>query len=103
MGINKGKHGTCGRFLLNPGTKNEQIIPSKVSGIKIQKGDILSIQTAGGGGFGPPEKRQPELVARDCIKGKVSRNQARQIYKVVLTKTNKVDQISTDKLRRGTK
>ena len=35
-------------------------------------GDVISVRTCGGGGYGPPEERDPERVLRDVLEGKVS-------------------------------
>jgi N-methylhydantoinase B len=45
-------------------------------------GDVISVRTCGGGGYGPPEERDPERVLRDVREGKVSRQRARDVYKV---------------------
>ena len=40
-------------------------------------GDVISVRTCGGGGYGPPEERDPERVLRDVLEGKVSAERAR--------------------------
>ena len=40
----------------------------------------VSYRTCGGGGYGPPEERDRELVARDVREGKVSAERAREVY-----------------------
>jgi N-methylhydantoinase B len=101
-GLEGGEPGARGRFTLNPGTAREQVIRSKVSGVLVRQGDVLRVQTAGGGGFGSPLERDPESVARDCALGKVSHEQARQVYGVVVTSEGAVDREATEALR-GTK
>jgi N-methylhydantoinase B len=49
--------------------------------LDVQPGDTISYRTCGGGGYGPPEERDPELVARDVREGKVSLARAREVYK----------------------
>ena len=44
----------------------------------------VRVATAGGGGWGDPLEREPELVQRDVIEGKVSAQSARGDYGVVL-------------------
>ena len=39
-------------------------IPTKCS-IDLASGDVVTIKTAGGGGYGPYEDRAPELLERD--------------------------------------
>lgn len=45
----------------------------------------LSIESAGGGGWGDPIERDPEAVRRDVLNELVSREAARSIYSVVLS------------------
>jgi N-methylhydantoinase B len=45
----------------------------------------LIIESAGGGGWGDPIERNPELVRRDVLDELVSREAARSIYDVVLS------------------
>ena len=53
-------------------------------------GQIVRVVTTGGGGWGDPLDREPDLVLRDVIEGKVSLQAARDDYGVVL-KTNRPD------------
>jgi len=46
----------------------------------VEPGDTVSYRTCGGGGYGPPEERDRELVARDVREGKVSAERAREVY-----------------------
>jgi N-methylhydantoinase B len=47
-------------------------------------GDVISVRTCGGGGYGAPEERDPERVLRDVREGKVSAERARTIYRVAI-------------------
>ena len=49
------------------------VSPSKLSGVVLRAGDVVRIESAGGGGFGDPRERDPELVLRDVRAGLVSR------------------------------
>jgi N-methylhydantoinase B len=102
-GLEGGLCGGCGRFLLNPKISEEKIIASKVSDILVRSGDVISIQTAGGGGFGSPMERDPDLVAYDYLQGKVSDQEARDRYGVALTEKGVVDQKITSSLRKQLK
>lgn len=46
----------------------------------LSRGDIVVAHYAGGGGFGPPEERAAELVAKDVEMGVVSPAAARDVY-----------------------
>jgi N-methylhydantoinase B len=49
-GWDGGENGKCGKFILN----NSTTLPSKNSGLLLNKGDLITIITPGGGGFGKP-------------------------------------------------
>ncbi len=77
---------------------SEQWLPSKSEGIKVKKGDLLYFNTWGGGGWGDPYERDPELVRADVERSLVSVEGARR-YGVVLSGDGSVDQGATDTLR----
>src|SRR5262249_60471436 len=52
--------------------------PGKVTGHPIAAGDVVVMQSAGGGGFGDPLTRDPERVAADVRGGYVSAARARE-------------------------
>jgi N-methylhydantoinase B len=57
----------------------EQTLPAKTT-FEVEAGDVVSYRTCGGGGYGPPEERDPRHVARDVREGKVSVARAREVY-----------------------
>ena len=69
-----------GKFYIRTEEKKERILPSKVSMVMMKSGDILSVRTAGGGGYGPPEQRSPGKIRQDIIEGRITRGQARKKY-----------------------
>ena len=48
--------------------------------VTMEEGDVLVVETAGGGGFGEPRNREPERVLEDVRQGYVSVQAAREIY-----------------------
>jgi N-methylhydantoinase B len=46
-------------------------MPSKKSLIRLKPGDLVSVRTAGGGGFGDPQARSPDLIAADTRNGRL--------------------------------
>lgn len=98
-GLKGGYPGAKGYFRLNPGKPTQKRILSKVSGVLIRKGEVLSVQTAGGGGYGSPLERDAELVARDCAQGYISPEAARETFGVVLSQEGEVDKEKTSVLR----
>ena len=69
---------------LNPGTQSEQALPSKVTGLKLKRGDVFRIQYGGGGGRGSPLERDPESVLQDVWNGYLSAQMAREVYGVAV-------------------
>lgn len=65
----------------------------------VRPGDIVSYRTCGGGGFGRPEERDPELVARDVAERKVNARRARALYGVVVDENGALDAEQTALLR----
>lgn len=86
-------------IVLFPGTARELHL-GKRSDIPVEAGDIIVSRPAGGGGYGDPFARDPELVAADVLNEYVSREAAEQLYGVVLTDTGALDIAATEKRRR---
>jgi N-methylhydantoinase B len=106
LGIQAGRHihPPEGLFGGKPGTK-AQFLVNGVSGnpfglTQLKPGDVVIIDAAGGGGYGNPLEREPEMVESDVIEGYVSLEKAKEDYGVVIDpKTMKVDEETTRKLR----
>jgi N-methylhydantoinase B len=56
------------------------VSPSKFTNILLGEGDEVLIESAGGGGFGDPRRREPARVAEDVEQGFVSESAARGMY-----------------------
>ena len=65
-------------YLIRDGVR--QALPSKVTNMMVRKGDIVRLETSGGGGFGAPRARDPVLVERDVRQGYVSAEAAAAVY-----------------------
>ena len=61
--------------------------------------DALVFYPAGGGGYGDPLDRDPEAAAADIAEGRVTRDEARAQYGVVLAEDGGVDRASTEAAR----
>lgn len=71
----------------------------RLSNLSLNAGDTVRIETAIGGGFGSPLERDPALVADDVFDGYISRDDAEEVYGVVLLEDISVDQDATAHLR----
>jgi N-methylhydantoinase B len=87
---------------LNPGSREERPLTSKVAGLRLQQGDRLAFALGGGGGWGDPHERDPELVRQDVVRDYVSREAAAADYGVLLKDDLTIDAAATARLRRGT-
>jgi len=95
-GLFGGKHGAKAQFLVNGQPGN----PFGLT--RMKPGDVIVIDVAGGGGFGDPLDRDPEMVQEDVVQGCVSLEKAREDYGVVIDPaTMKADLKATDELRRS--
>src|SRR5262245_54909733 len=54
------------------------------STLRVKRGDRLHTQWCGGGGYGNPLDRAPELVLADVIEQKISIERARDVYGVII-------------------
>jgi N-methylhydantoinase B len=82
--------------------KWEMDLPNaKIFNVRLNRGDAYMMQSGGGGGFGDPMERDPELVAEDVREGYVSRAVAQNVYGVVLTAAGDVDTVGTKSRREG--
>src|SRR5216684_4035413 len=71
------------KYILNPDTPLARELPSKIT-FQLASGDVVSVQTPGGGGTASPHERDPERVAADVAQGKIAPERARAIYGVVV-------------------
>ncbi len=76
-GLAGGHDAKPARFILDPDGEH-RLLRSKCT-VDVPIGGRIRVETPGGGGFGPPSKRQAEAVARDLADGKVSPDWVRAI------------------------
>jgi N-methylhydantoinase B len=87
-GIDGGLDGKTGHCTLNPGTAEARVIPSRYSDHTLHPGDVVSLETPGGGGLGNPLERDPAMVLNDVRNGYVTLQRAREVYRVAIDQTN---------------
>jgi N-methylhydantoinase B len=97
-GLFGGRDGSRARFLINGEPGNPYGLT------QAGPGDVVTMDAAGGGGFGNPFEREPELVENDVADGYVSIERAREDYGVVIDpETLKIDANASEKLRASLK
>jgi N-methylhydantoinase B len=119
QGMFGGYPGAPSLLLLKEGTRVEEMIaadksPDQLDDVggsgrllpycefDIGKNDVLYMRMSSGGGYGDPLEREPERVLNDVEDAIVSREEAKEIYGVVIAVNDLVlDLAATDKLREG--
>ena len=97
-GLFGGGDGQPARYLRLDGDE-VAAIPSKGTA-PVKSGQMVRVETCGGGGYGPARERDPELVLRDVREEKVSVRRAREVYGVALDEAGRaVDAALTAELR----
>jgi N-methylhydantoinase B len=102
-GVAGGTNGGPNKLILNPGTPAERNIGMFGVGINVKPGDYVLFGSNGGGGFGNPLERHPNLVCEDVSDELISTEKAREVYGVSIVKEEfeyKIDWEETNKLRR---
>jgi N-methylhydantoinase B len=78
--------------------ESEIRLPGKSPPTPLEFTDVLTFRYSGGGGYGDPLQREPELVERDVQSGHVSAETARTLYGVEIGPTG-VEAVTTRALR----
>jgi N-methylhydantoinase B len=99
-GARGGRSGAAGTFAVERHDGTTDVLPPKAAGVEIAAGERFVLRTSGGGGLGPPERRDPERVVADVLAGRVSAEAATRDYAVALDSTGTaIDRRATDRLR----
>ncbi len=86
-------------LLINPESPDEKILTRK-SGVPLPAGTVLSHRTAGGGGYGDPKQREPELVLDDVLDEFITLDDARDSYGVIIEPNSMtIDRAATEAKR----
>src|SRR5262249_28470856 len=81
-GVLGGHDAEPGRFTVTKAGTGERRSIDKEKGCQLEPGDLVHIETGGGGGYGPPGERSIELIRRDLDAGYVSAAGAARDYGV---------------------
>jgi N-methylhydantoinase B len=103
-GLKGGKSAFSGEISIKRAKSNKIETYSKVTGLKLNKDDLLFFRTGGGGGFGDPLQRPIEKVVQDVQLGFISVDSAKKNYGVDLNaKSLSVNEAKTLALRKKLK
>ena len=80
FGLFGGGDGAKGRLVLNPDGPEPRELASKTVALELRRGDVVSMWTQGGGGYGAPGERSTEAIVRDIREGKLSPEAAQERY-----------------------
>jgi N-methylhydantoinase B len=83
-GVAGGQAAGTGRCIVNPGRPDERVLRPLSDGNIVTRGEVVRIETGGGGGWGHPFEREPERVQADVLGGFVGSASAAEHYGVVL-------------------
>ncbi|HJL54849.1 MAG: hydantoinase B/oxoprolinase family protein [Candidatus Thalassarchaeaceae archaeon] len=95
----EGLNGGCSGGLAHFSVNNEAGDPYGLT--QLQPGDVVTMDAAGGGGFGNPLDRELELVAADLERGYISSTRASEDYGVVLDSEGIIDAAGSISERRS--
>ena len=100
FGVLKGYSGYPNRFVVKRGNEivEPSPLPGKVTNFEMNQNDILLELSNGGGGYGDPLDRDPQLVRRDVLDELISIGRAETSYGVIL-KEGEVDEKKTQTKR----
>jgi N-methylhydantoinase B len=99
-GVSGGQCARPGRCVINPGRPNERVLGPLSDGNIVHRGDVIRVETGGGGGWGHPYDREPERVLEDVLSHFVSRASAAADYGVILTEDGgAIDEAATQACR----
>jgi N-methylhydantoinase B len=101
-GVCGGESGMPNRFRVvrNGGELLPSAIPGKASGFPLQAGDVVTIETSGGGGYGDPLERELEAISSDVSQGYITPAHALRRYGAVFDDDGRLNREATEAVRR---
>ena len=96
-GLGGGRAAGCTQAWLNYGRPGEQSL-GRVDILRLDPGDVVTIQSTGGGGYGDPLERDPQAVLQDVLSDLLSPRTAAAEYGVLVV-DGAIDVSATRELR----
>ena len=101
-GVLGGKPAGVGKHRIRRANGTVDKLKSKMTNLNIRAGDVVCLDTPGGGGWGKPTERDPARVLDDVLDGKVSLESAERDYGVIIDLARRaVDTAATAERRRA--
>ena len=79
-----GEPGAPSEFVLHRADGTSEVLPGHASGVELAGDDRFEVRCGSGGGWGDPLDRLPERVRRDVAVARLTADDARDVYGVVL-------------------
>ena len=100
FGLAGGWNGAANRLVQDPGTPGEVSLGMDTVNLRAPAGTKFLFTSNGGGGFGPPHERDPQLVLRDIGAEFITPAVAEEVYGVLLDDDGALDEERTAAARR---
>jgi len=68
-GLQGGRDGAPHRYLMRVPGHRPKVLSTKQEGLNVPPGTVFEVHSAGGGGWGAPDERRPEAIAKDRANG----------------------------------
>ena len=88
-GVQGGREAQPGRFIVVRAATGEQFAADKENDCRLEPGDLVRVETGGGGGYGAPSERALDLIQRDLDAGYITRPAAERDYGVTVDRDGK--------------
>lgn len=86
-GLKGGRDGAVNSIVITDAKGNQREV-RKATKHPVSAGEVVHIRTGGGGGYGPPEERNPDAIRRDIVEGYISKEAAERDYQYTMRKPN---------------
>jgi N-methylhydantoinase B len=100
-----GAPGTPCLHIVNPGDGQRILPPMPMDAVRFDADEVFLHIGAGGGGYGDPLERDPQLVREDVLEEHLTTDYAAAVYGVIIDSLGEIDEASTaerrDALRQG--